>query len=257
MKLVSLFLILLPLVLIADPLDVETLPHQRTQQYAKLPYEKIVVFSCPRTGSSLTYNVFRFLFEEEKCLSFAHNEFRMDRIVLKTHKIPEIKTLLESKENVLYVVTIRDPIQSSISIFRIRSQPPKDIQRFSKDVVKRQKKYANFIESLQQTGVPLLILKYEDLEKGQCRYLLDTIETHFHLCVSEQDAQTLEAGYSRKNIYDNIRSFSSFKEHLPISGFHGKHVSPNKFIPPPELLHWLDYYFKDAKPLFQKYGYFQ
>lgn len=251
----KLALFLCSAVLFADPLNVEMLAHLRTRQYPKHPYDKIIIFSPPRTGSSLTYNFFRFLFEDEQCLSFFHNEFRLDRSVLKTHKIPEIETMIKNGENTLYVVTIRDPLQSSISTYRIRSEPIRDMQKFCENIVRRHVKYFTFIEQMKKAGLPVTIVRYEDIEKGQCDTLLDFIEAHFHLSISEQDIYTLKAGYSRENIYYNIRSLLSFKEALPISGFHGNHVTREGFIPPEQLLFWLKHYFNSVKPLFKKYGY--
>src|ERR1700722_9694212 len=97
--------------------DVETLPSLRTKQYSMAPYKKIIVFSAPRTGSSLTYNIFRFLFEDDSKIFSHHNAFSQDRLVLKTHIFSELD--LVEEENVLYIFTIRNPLNASISNYRI------------------------------------------------------------------------------------------------------------------------------------------
>jgi hypothetical protein len=203
----------------------------------------------------LIYNVFRFLFEEEHCLSFPVEEFDLCKSVYKTHRVLTIKAVKEKEENILYVIPVRDPIQATISRCRIRSYPVKNIRTFCKNMINGYVTFFQCVEDLQEAGFPVVILKFEEIEKGQCRYLIDFIQTHFHLSIEEKDAQTLSAGFSRENIYDNIRSFSSFNEFLPISGFRGKHISLEPFIPPDELLYWLNYYSNEVKPLFQKYGY--
>jgi hypothetical protein len=205
-----------------------------------------MVFSVPRTGSSLTYNVLRFLFEDEQCLSFAHNDFRLDRLVLKTHKMPEIEILKETGQKILFLITVRDPVQSCISTFRIQPRPVKNMQTFCRKQIERQVNYLEFIENLKAAGYPVLIFRYEDFEKEQSRSLLQFIEEHFSFSVSELDVQTIVQGYSRENIFANIQTLPDFLQMLPISGFHGKHVSITPFTPPEDLLYWLNHYYQEV-----------
>ena len=254
-KIILLPLLLIQLTLLAESFNVETLPYLRTREYPKQPYDKIVVFSASRTGSSLVYNIFRFLFEKEEFLSSPHNEFLLSRSVLKTHKIPEIEILKQTKENILYIIPIRDPLQASISIYRIQTGSIKNMQTLCKTLINRQVQYLNYIESLKKAGYSIAIIRYEDVEKDSCHHLFNFITNHFFLSISEQDMQMIKDGYSKENIYANIQLFSDFREVLPLSGFHGKHVSLEKFNPPKELLYWLNYYLEDFKPLFKSYGY--
>ena len=249
------FLSCFSIALFADFLNVETLPRLRTLQYQKNPYDRIVVFSAPRTGSSVVYNVFRFLFEKKKALAFAHNDFRLDRSVLKTHNILKTENLQRRPEKTLYVVTIRDPIQSCLSTYRIRTKPIDDVQALCQFLVGRLVKYFTFIEQLQKSGCAVAILRYEDFEQRPSPFLCDFIESHFHLSISETDRRLLEIGYSRENISANTRSLADFREFLPLSGFHGKHVSSGPWTPPAEALYWINHFCEAAKPLFQKYGY--
>src|SRR6185437_3936462 len=99
-----------------EMLNVETLPTLRTQQYSLSSYKKIVVFSAPRTGSSLVYNVFRYLFENQENLFHAHHAFNQSCLVLKTHKPSELGLIEESP--VLFVIPIRNPVDAIISNFR-------------------------------------------------------------------------------------------------------------------------------------------
>lgn len=248
-------LCLLCLELAAETLDVETLAQLRTRQYSKQPYDKIVVFSAPRTGSSLIFNVFRFLFEEEDCLGFPHNKFYLNRSVLRTHKVSEIKHMMEKEKNVLYIVTLRDPLQTILSTCRIRSKPIKDMQTFCRKIISKLVEVFTVIKDLENAGLSVVVLKFEEIEKRQCDYLIEFIESHFHLSIEEKDVQTLKAGYSRENIYANICSLRDFEQFLPISGFHGKHISLKPFMANEKLLYWFDYYYSAVKPFFQQYGY--
>ncbi len=46
----------------------------------------------------------------------------------------------------------------------------------------------------------------------------------------------MKIGYSKENICLCTQDMTSFKEFLPISGFHGQHLTPEKYAPPADLL---------------------
>ena len=97
--------------------DVEILPSLRSQQYPLNLNKKIIIFSAPRTGSSLTYNIFRFLFEDDSMIFSRHDDFNLDRFVLKTHRFEELKLINE--ENVTYIFTLRNPIHTCLSHYAV------------------------------------------------------------------------------------------------------------------------------------------
>lgn len=137
-----------------DFLDVETLSTLRTRQYPLNPFQKVVVFSAPRTGSSLVYNVFRYLFENENYLLFPHNQFDLNRFVLKTHNFGESSLLIGS--NVLFIVTLRNPIQAAISYVRICPRKTDNLQNFLERLMRKHAEYVTFCEALQESGLSLI-----------------------------------------------------------------------------------------------------
>lgn len=257
-KTIYLFLFLLFILLEAvsfagEPLDIESLPSLRMKQYSADPHKKIVVFSAPRTGSSLTYNIFRFLFEKSENISSFHNSFDQNCLVLKTHKFAELE-LLEDK-NVLYIVTIRNPIDAIISNYRISPQKIKNIGEFTKNLMQKHKEYLLFCEQLKESGNTVIFIKYEDF-KDDFEVIFQMIQNHFSLVIEDLDKELIQKGYAKENVHFFIEGFSSFKEYLPISGFHGKHVTLDSYTPPKELVYWLNTYLDEIKPVFSKYGYF-
>ncbi len=237
----------------AEFLDIETLPSLRSERYPLAPYDKVIVISAPRTGSSLTYNVFRFLFEKDVLLSRSHNEWREDRLVLKTHRFQGLEAFLG--ENVLYVVTLRHPIAASISNYRIAPHPILNIKKFAERVVLRHRDYITYAEELKQREKTVLFVKYEELE-GNLDYLFTLIEQQLAVSIKDQDKELMTRAYAKKNVSSFIQNLPDFQEYLPISGFHGKHIALEPYTPPKELLYWLDHYVDEIKPLFQPYGYF-
>lgn len=235
-----------------EMLDVETLPMLRTQQYSMGPHRKVVVFSAPRTGSTLVYNILRFLFEDAENFSRSHNAFSRSNLVLKTHRFNQTKMLRGN--NILYIVPIRDPLEASISTYRILPQLPSDLQNWCKWVVRNQADHLVYAEKRKEAGHDVVFIKYEDFE-GNLDYLIRFIENYFSLSISDFDKNTMLVGYSKENVYRNIRGLADFREYLPISGFHGKHVVSEKISPPDDVLYWLNQYLQENSSIFKKYGY--
>lgn len=233
-------------------LDVETVPTSRSKQYP-LPFSKIVIFSAPRTGSSLVYNLFKFIFEDSSKLLVPHNDFFSERIVLKTHRFDEIETL-PTDEPILYVCTFRNPIDAAISNHRITTRKNPNTESFAKELIERHISYFQYIEKLQQSGSDVLLFKYEDF-MGGINQFLECIEQTFNIEISELDRNLMIKGYAKENVARCTQHLSSFKESLPFSGFHGKHIADPDYTPSKDFLAWLDFYYKESQSLFNSYGY--
>ena len=186
-------------------LDVETLPRLRTKQYAIEPWQKIVVFSAPRTGSSLLYNILRFLFEKRRNLWRHHNQFYPGCTVVKTHKYTEASSV--AGVDALFVVPIRNPLHASMSTYRIHYRPIEVLQEFCKNLITRQVDHLTFAETMQMQGRQVMFLRYEDFEDHP-DYVMDFIEQHFQIAISPQDKDLIRKGYSRENIYANIQKLA-------------------------------------------------
>lgn len=233
--------------------EVETLPCLRTKQYPLNSYNKIIVFSPPRTGSSVVYNAVRFLFEDNNHLLSFHDSFDKARSVLKTHKIDLINAIKD--RNALYIVTIRDPLQSCISNYRIYPYLILDNQDFAKKLVARYVNYFSFLEKMKKNGYKTALLKYEDFGNN-LEYLFNFIEEQLQITIENTDKETMRLGYSKENVYNCTLHLSDFKECLPISGFHGQHITFEPYNPPDEFIHWVQVYLHFAKPLLKRYGYY-
>jgi hypothetical protein len=238
---------------ILENFNIEDLPIYRTGQYSISPYKKIVIFSAPRTGSSLTYNIFRFLFEDNAQIFSRHDSFDANRIVLKTHKISEIDTLL-GEPDILYIVTIRNLRDSAISHYRLFQQEICDNQSFAKYLVSKYEEYLSFFKLMEAAKSNIVYFKYEDFVDN-IPYFFNVIEDLFSISLSQRDKELIKKGYSKENISSEIQGFSNFSEYLPISGFHGEHITPKFYYPPKDFLQSLDTDLKKLDPLLNQYGY--
>jgi hypothetical protein len=231
--------------------DVETMPEHRTQAYSTGPYKRIVIFSAPRTGSSLVYNIFKFLFEKDSCLS-DHHYLITDRVVLKTHRPDQINQI--EKNGTLYIFTIRHPFDASKSTYRITTRQILDNKAFAKELVQRQRNCLLISKKMEKDGHRIIRLKYENFVHD-LDFIFDSIENIFSLSINPEDKNLMRAGYCKENIYACTQYLKDFDEYLPISGFHGRHVALRKYSPPEDFLYWLNVYLADAMHLFQAYGY--
>lgn len=232
--------------------DVETLPILRTKAYLPGNYKRIVVFSAPRTGSSLIYNVFKFLFEEDSKLSAPHDHFEWDRIVRKTHSFDQINSL--DKRDSLCVFTFRHPFYAGISNYRVQSNNEIDYRRLAQGFVSWHYNYLCFSEKMENHGLNILRLKYEEFANN-LDALFSRIESYFHFSIDPADKELMRKGYSKANIEACTQDLKDFSVYFPISGFHGQHVGAQGYVPPKEYLLWLKVYSQSVLPLFQKYGY--
>ena len=235
-----------------EVLDVERLPFLRTKQYAKAPYEKIVIFSGHRTCSSLLYNVFRFLFEEDEFLLLPHAPFYKEKTILKTHGSDHMELLKGTK--FLTVVPLRHPINAAVSMCRFSSQGEIDLKEWAMHRIYHHANVLFFAEKLIEDGQDVLFFKYEECK--ELSKILDQIERWFSIVIAAEDRKTLERGLSKENVLANINSLYDSSEVLPLSGFHGRHIFQGKCGVPDELFFWLDYYYEQLQPIFSRYSYF-
>ncbi len=87
-------------------IDLRTFVEERTQQYPFQGGEKIYLNTPSRTGSTLVYNVLRYLFERKDQQPFDNQEWNL---VVKFHE----PTLFDPRAT--YICTIRDPVEASLS----------------------------------------------------------------------------------------------------------------------------------------------
>lgn len=253
MKRFFLILCSFSLKIFGESFDVEKLPMLRTQQYPIHSFEKIALFSLPRTGSSLVYNIFRYLFEAPENFSYFHNEFNLNCLVLKTQRFEEIKQVDGSP--IIYIVTIRNPIDSITSHYRIYSHKIHNIQNFVKFRIAIYMEFLKFYEDLRQKGKDVLFLKYEDFAEN-IDYIFDRIESRFAIHIDQADRILMQKGYGRENVLSSVELFPDFEGYWPLSGFHGQHIKSDTYKPPKELTYWIEKLIEQVKPEFRKYGYF-
>ncbi|MCH9630437.1 MAG: hypothetical protein S4CHLAM37_04370 [Chlamydiia bacterium] len=247
-------LILSTFIMSNEVLNPETICLQRTKQYRLKDHDQVVVISAPRTGSMITYNVFRFLFESTAQLSRAHNVLLSDSIVVRTHLFSDLD-LLKKKQNILYIIPIRNPVDATISRYRIRLNKKTNLNSFVKGAIDQQCNYLNFYEERIRNGDNALLVRFEEFNNN-LEGFLDFIEDHLFITIDPNDRELIITCFKKSNINKYISQFPDFSESLSISGFHGSHIQKDSYSPPNKIYSVINAYLRKVKPLFRKYGYF-
>jgi hypothetical protein len=197
-------------------IDLRTFIKERTQQYIFYGAEKIVVNTAPRTGSTLIYNVLRFLFERDNPQPFSNQD---ENLVIKRHDA----SLFDPRY--IYVSTIRNPVECCISNYRLRYNETKSLDSHSSlgRSIDSQIAHYNYLDALRKKGLLCLILRYEDFV-NDFEPLFRNIENHFGIVIDPKDRALLKKALSKENVNRNIAHMSSFSEYDQYSSFHGAHI---------------------------------
>ena len=139
-------------------------------------------------------------------------------LVIKTH------VTMRTENDVNYVVTMRNPIDASISYYRIyySSQQRVFESEILMSIIDAQINCLNFINDLKEKNDNVLFLRYEDFTKNLDN-LFSSIEQHFSISIDQQDKEFLKNALSKENAQKNAEQFSAFTEYDDFSHYHGMH----------------------------------
>jgi hypothetical protein len=180
--------------------------------------EKIIIYSAPRTGSTLLYLLFQYIFEDQ----LGSHMKTSNKKVIKTHSLNEnLENLLCNPKNYL-VIPVRNPIDSLASQIKISNN-------FTHDGVINILKLSAFFQSkivdkIESDPKNLLIIKYEKFN-NDFNEVFNAIESTFHVKIEESEKQKMSEIFSKESIKKFCQNLDSFKEYDDITGLHGNHIS--------------------------------
>lgn len=205
-------------------LDISNFYGLRTKQYSLGNVDQIIQFSPPRTGSTLLFNILKFLFENEQYLQSTSIGLveSLPQNVIKTHDL-----LGTYPNNAFFFVTIRHPIPSILSIFRVLNSPLNDktIRTHLQNYIRR----LNEIDRLIRKGKNVVVLRYEEFSVDM-NYIFQAIEKGLSLEIHEQDKELMRTYLSKENVQNYIQQFQSFNEYDG-THFHGNHITDDMNYP--------------------------
>lgn len=227
--------------------------HNRSKQYSKNPYKKIIQVSSPRTGSTVVYNILRYLFEDKRNLNKeGFNNFNMN--VIKSH---ELKEEILNKDYT-YVVTIRDPVDTIYSNCKIYFK--KEVPQHKIDhCVYYYFYFLQQVEKYKSEGYKFILLRYEDF-CDKFDSIFDRLEKHFSIKIDQKDKEYIDKAFSKQNVLDFIKKYPNFLQYDKSTMLHGDHIIDKSkldielinrikeaLVPHEDKVKDLGYFFKPSK----------
>jgi hypothetical protein len=231
-------------------IDIANCINDRTKQYPLKDYTGIYLLSPARTGSTVVFNILRFLFESEENKSKpGYKNFNC--LVNKTHH------LYTAEEDYLYVFTIRNPIDATFSHYRIkRGEGNENIGKLVYKLASAQISLWRNLEKLLSLGRKVIILRYEDFVNN-IDFVFDTLEDELSFSIAKPDKVLLRKALSKENVLYNIRHFESFEDYDRIHGFHGKHIDEGEISAEEKahVTHLIIQALQKYRPIIERWGY--
>lgn len=213
-KIFSKFILFFSLIVLYIPLSAEELwidinlaMKNRDRIYPLLNYDQICIISPCRTGSTLVFNMFRFLFEYDVNIDCFDNG---KSVVRKSHFIKQVN------EKTLYLFVMRNPIDTCFSMYRVFNNNFDDIV----DMYLNQMRHYSY---LVEQKISIYSIKYEQFNDN-LNFLFEFIEDKFNLKVLDDDKMLLKMMFSKENVLHQISNYKGFHELDTLTHFHGNHI---------------------------------
>jgi hypothetical protein len=205
--------------------DITEAVYKRSQQYSLGGYKKIVVFSPQRTGSTLVFNILRFLFENIEVINqstWANS--RPDFLVNKTHE-PK----LWGKKTIVFC-TIRNPVDAIFSFYRVLKgdKPFLDISYLNVLVDFYIEYLRNARRQIKMENT--VLLRYEDFERDM-GHIFQKVEEALGIQIDLTDKELMKRVLSIENVSLHIQQYQGFDQYDSVTHFHGAHIDQGELTP--------------------------
>ncbi len=232
-----------------DFIDLHSFVKERTQQYPLKTCKKIYLNTPPRTGSTLVYNVLRFLFENDDHKPWDGNFWNL---IVKSHGDPFLRS------DVIYITTIRDPVEACLSHYRVYcSKQGKILPIETLDqIVQGQQQSFKHLEKLVSNKMRVIILEYEEIVDN-LGFLLAILENKFNITIDPRDKDFLQRALCKENVIRNAEKLHTFSLIDEFSLVHGSHIDRGELSKDLQELIRMEILqrLSEQPSLFQKWGY--
>ena len=209
------------------------------------PNDRILLYTPSRTGSTFVYNVLNYLCED---ILWIPNQFE-DKRVQKTHypdKNGVLQRLLSEGRNVILIVTVRNPIDSTLSLCNIL-----DVS-YKNGAIHYAKYIAKEFVGIKKSIVPSTILRYEHFNNN-FPYLFNKIEELLKVEIPDNVKKEVSTIFSREAMKSIADALGSFDKVDPLTQLHGNHVDKelSEYVASPIVREAILPYLKEAMKLWQ------
>ncbi len=196
-------------------------------------FEKVIVLSPPRVGSTLVYMIFQYLFEDTLG---DHTSFA--KRVIKSHGQRDLLSYIRENTNLVVVIPIRHPIDAFYSAYKFWNvKGEQGIFTLLRDIEASYLEIKESIKHLEKKKICLL--RYEEFSANfEC--IFKKLSRDFKIEVPIGEKEKINQLFNKKAVLKYASAFESFHEYNPITGVHGDHISldnrPMSEVFPPEIL---------------------
>lgn len=188
-------------------------------------YDKIVILSSPRTGSTVVYAVCQYLFENVLAYHLSLN-----KKVIKTHGADLVKKHLIKFPKMLVVIPKRDPFDAFLSRICLMKNlqhniPKSDVDLRLKNTIKSYNSVLNFVEQVDKKHI--LSLEFQDF-KRDVLHIVKSLEEKLNIVIPVEEKKFIEKSFNKSSVKKIIKKYKNFGEFDPILGFHGNHIQDYK-----------------------------
>lgn len=171
----------------------------------RIPSDAIILFSPPRSGSTLIYNVLREVFAARHILKVHSYRAEYD-----AHPV---------------VVTYRHPLDMVASILQFKHwEPTEEALRLTIDELERN----GIWDLLRIKNLPNVVLLRYELFNKDLGYVFDRLEKAFGVTVPAVERQRIGERYQIESVEKVTQTVGSDRVYDPTTLFHGNHISKFK-----------------------------
>lgn len=184
------------------------------------PDQKIIIYSIPRTGSTLLYMVFQYLFETkiEDLRSF-------DKKVAKYHVSGACEKYCENHSETFVVIPVRNPIDTLFSQAVAKKGASCNIKKVIHQrvasLVRETEIISKFINSHPKDK--LFVCNYDEFTKD-LDPLFTEIEMKFHVQIPIAEKEKIKRIFSKDGVRKIASQFDRFVDYDFATNVHGNHL---------------------------------
>ncbi len=186
------------------------------------PKQKIIVAALPRTGSTLLYMVFQYLFET-KLGPF--NSFHKQ--VVKLHSPVMALKYAKRHKDTFVAVAVRNPIDAAFSkIMKVKS-PPKDVSIVKQKlacILEKKTPYYDLRQLIKKVPPKKLLVHHFEKFTIDLSDLLFEIEQKFHCKIPLHEKEKIKRIFSKEEVRKIAEKYRGFSQYDPITNVHGNHI---------------------------------
>lgn len=172
-----------------------------------------------RTGSTLIYNILKYLFEDKAISGLESYKHK----VVKFHQYPIgfYRHLKMKNIKPFIVITIRHPLNSAASIINIDENI---------DLYHLRDQYTSIYDNTINLFDPndFICLFYEDFENN-FHYIFNKIEAFFKVKIPKKEKRFILKTFNKNVVQKHIKHLNGHNEWHPQTHFHGNHISNSSF----------------------------